>query len=524
MQRQLVVGTGFTLGATLAMGGVAQAACNCTVNSLADPSEPGHTTLRDAITSANLNPGSTITFASGLSGTITLDGTDLPTIAVPTTITGPGAGQITVSGNNATRIFYIQPTNPGDPVSISGLTLSAGNSIFGGGISASYTALTVSDSVISGNNSSSDGGGIAVNGGSLTLIGSTVSGNTGDRGSGVYTDSGSGTPSIIRSSTISGNSGADYGGGVYFDYSSPATLDNTTVYGNRAGTGAGLYHFGAYDGDPGMTVTGSTITHNSAVNRGGGIACYGTTGGGGTHNLTEPILRNTIVFGNTAPAADQGLDVSCDFNNASANGGTVPAAFSLLGSVDPGTTLAQTGPDILGQDPQLGPLQNNGGPTKTQLPADSSPVINKGLAFGLTTDQRGGPRPLGFPGASNAAGGDGSDIGAVEVESNSFTAKLKGKKLIVKVFAPGTVKVSDAKAPLSAQTSKKKKRKVFLKSSSASGNPPKITVPLRLTKLAKKKLRQRGKVGVKARVTFTPKFAASNTKKLKLKVKGKKKK
>src|SRR5205809_65359 len=119
MQRQLAVGTGVTLGATLAMGGVAQAACNCTVNSLADPS---------------------------------------------------------------------------DPVSISGLTISGGNSIFGGGIDAYNTALTVSDSVISGNNSSSHGGGITVDGGSLTVIGSTVSGNIGDRGSGIYTESGSGTP------------------------------------------------------------------------------------------------------------------------------------------------------------------------------------------------------------------------------------------------------------------------------------------------------------------------------------------
>ena len=92
------------------------------------------------------------------------------------------------------------------------------------------------------------------------------------------------------------------------------------------------------------------------------------------------------------------------------------------------------------------------------------------------------------------------------------------------MFAPGTVGLSDAKAPLSAQASKKKKRKLFLKSSSASGGPPKITVPLRLTKLAKKKLGQKGKVGVKARVTFTPKFASAKTQKLKLKVKGKKKK
>ena len=71
-RRPLATGAGVTVGATLLMGGVAQAACTCNVDSLADPTALGHTTLRDAVTSAQANPGSTITFASGLSGTITL--------------------------------------------------------------------------------------------------------------------------------------------------------------------------------------------------------------------------------------------------------------------------------------------------------------------------------------------------------------------------------------------------------------------------------------------------------------------
>jgi hypothetical protein len=76
------------------MGGVAEAACTCTVDSTADPTDAGHVTLRDAINSANLNAGSTITFASALSGeTITLGGTQLPQItAYSTTIQGPSGG------------------------------------------------------------------------------------------------------------------------------------------------------------------------------------------------------------------------------------------------------------------------------------------------------------------------------------------------------------------------------------------------------------------------------------------------
>jgi uncharacterized protein YggU (UPF0235/DUF167 family) len=57
-----------------------------------------------------------------------------------------------------------------------------------------------------------------------------------------------------------------------------------------------------------------------------------------------------------------------------------------------------------------------------------------------------------------------------------------------------------------------------------TGNAPKIYLPLRLTKHAKRKLRATGKVKVKARITFTPQRGKANTQTAKLKVEGKKKK
>jgi hypothetical protein len=97
---------------------------------------------------------------------------------------------------------------------------------------------------------------------------------------------------------------------------------------------------------------------------------------------------------------------------------------------------------------------------------------------------------------------------------------------VVTVSAAGRVGVADAKAPPSASESKKKgkKRKLFLKGSSGSGGPPAIAVPLRLTKLAKQKLRRNGRLGLKARVTFTPDRGIPSTRSVKLKVKGKKRK
>ena len=90
-------------------------------------------------------------------------------------------------------------------------------------------------------------------------------------------------------------------------------------------------------------------------------------------------------------------------------------------------------------------------------------------------------------------------------------------------MSAGGVSVSDAKAPLAASAGKKKK-KLLLNPSSGSGGPPTISVKLRLTKLAKQKLREKGKVTVNARITFTPNRGIPKTVTQKLKIKSKKKK
>jgi hypothetical protein len=71
-------------------------------------------------------------------------------------------------------------------------------------------------------------------------------------------------------------------------------------------------------------------------------------------------------------------------------------------------------------DPRLGPLQSNGGLTPTHALGTGSPAIDAGAAFGLTTDQRGQPRPSDFAALANA--GDGSDIGAFELGNGEMPA------------------------------------------------------------------------------------------------------
>ena len=106
--------------------------------------------------------------------------------------------------------------------------------------------------------------------------------------------------------------------------------------------------------------------------------------------------------------------------------------------------------------------------------------------------------------------------------SNAFTiGKVKGKKLTLALASAGAVQLTDAAARASVgATAAKAKRS--LKPSSASGGPGKITVLLRLTKAASKKLRLVGNLKVRAAITFTPNGGVPNTQTAKLRLTSKK--
>lgn len=79
-----------------------------------------------------------------------------------------------------------------------------------------------------------------------------------------------------------------------------------------------------------------------------------------------------------------------------------------------GSSTGYIGSDLAdGMLPNLGPLQDNGGPTLSFLPQAGSPVIDANSATACdvgASDQRGEPRPVGV----------GCDIGAVEVNDILF--------------------------------------------------------------------------------------------------------
>ena len=112
-RRRALLATGAALGVA-ALGAPAGQAATFEVTTNADSSVGSCgavCSLRDAIEAANANSeADTITFASGVTGTITLAGSQL-SIDSPydLTIAGPGAGALAVSGADSSRVFAVIP-------------------------------------------------------------------------------------------------------------------------------------------------------------------------------------------------------------------------------------------------------------------------------------------------------------------------------------------------------------------------------------------------------------------------------
>jgi predicted outer membrane repeat protein len=229
-----------------------------TVTSIADS---GAGTLRADIAAAQ--SGDTINFATSLDGkTITLTSGELY-ITKGLTIQGPGAGQLTISGNKHSRVFEVNATQP---VVLSGLKIIYGvnDASVGGGIANDRgSTLTVSDSTISGNRAA-DGGGIA-NAGTLT----------------------------ISDCFIAGNQAID-GGGIRNLIGGKLTVSDSTIrYNSASYDGGGIYNF---TGARGLTISGCELDHNSAYLSGGGIYTKA-----GTATLTNCTLAYNRVSGSSDP-------------------------------------------------------------------------------------------------------------------------------------------------------------------------------------------------------------------------------
>jgi hypothetical protein len=176
-----------------------------------------------------------------------------------------------------------------------------------------------------------------------------------------------------------------------------------------------------------LTIKSTTVDGNSG---GGGTAGSGTTNGiAGIGNGGVVAAGGTSTSANTIIADNAGnnggaQDVSGTFTSSGYNLiriGDFSTGFTATGD-QVGTTAAPI-------NTLLGPLQNNGGGTSTMLPQTGSPALDRGFAFSLTNDQRGRSRPFDDPAVPNAPGGDGSDIGAVEIGSGPAPTTVVSRKI-----------------------------------------------------------------------------------------------
>ena len=384
--------------------------------------DEGDLSLREAIAKSIADgKNQKVGFVEGLAGgTIVLD-PSLGSLILDSGIVIEGLGSdpltgITIQATDPTpgvangdgfQIFTISnnpPAGSEDPdtlatVAISGLTLTGGDSATAGGAIFSTELLDLVDVNIVDNHSAERGGAIYTSQ-LVTLLQSTIDSNTaGDDGGGIHTTGGV----HLTESTVSENSSGDEGGaisieGIGANSGQEILVTSSTISGNTSvGNGGGLH---VLDENPTkLRVLHSTIYDNdSSAGTGGGIYQYDGV----------LVLDHSIIAGNT----DNGTAPDLDNINFFADP-VILAKYSFIGT-EKGADIDQVEPNQIGGagaplNPQLSPLADNGGPTLTHKPVETSPVLDSGnpnIPFPAEFDQRG-------EGFARIVGGF-IDIGAIE--------------------------------------------------------------------------------------------------------------
>ncbi|GAB4278231.1 MAG: Ig-like domain-containing protein [Candidatus Promineifilaceae bacterium] len=291
------------------------------------------------------------------------------------TFIGAGADQTIIDGGGSNTALRIS-SGSSLQVSLSGMTIQNGSGNPGGIYNAE--SLTISDSVIRNNSSSTDlGGGI--------LNDST----------GVLT---------VTNSSLYGNSAYRSGSGI-FNGGGQVRLEKVAVYGNYYLSTAGdsVLH---NQNNGSLTLENVTVSNNTGTavtNAGGTVTALNVTiasnSGPGTENYDVFNIKNSILANNnpgnsgqncTNPLTSQGYNME-DGDNCALNG---------------------TG-DKVNTNPVLGALRDNGGGLPTRALMTGSPAIDAGTNSGCpATDQRGTARPKDGDGNSTAA----CDMGAYEYD------------------------------------------------------------------------------------------------------------
>ena len=297
-------------------------------------------------------------------------------------IVGDGSDVTIVDANKLDRVLDAQP---GARVTLVRLAVRGGkasNTEIGGGIHAGTNSRLVLKRVLVEANEALAGGGIGATG-RVKVAASTVRDNLAEAGGGLSTS----TDATIRASTFDGNT-ANGIGGLFYGHDVAAGGPATVTIVNSTITGQ-IQTSSICRSEPAQSTSGADfVLSNATVNDVSNVVlaldfC--------TPDEGSFTLRNTIVQQCHANLTSQGYNF------------VQPEGCVILGDL--------TGV-IVGDDPLLGSLLDNGGPTRTRLPVAVSEAVDNGNpatpgsgGFACEpVDQRGVPRFLGL----------GCDIGAVE--------------------------------------------------------------------------------------------------------------
>ncbi|MCI0621383.1 MAG: immunoglobulin domain-containing protein [Acidobacteria bacterium] len=268
-----------------------------------------------------------------------------------------------------------------------------GGAGFGGGLFVSDGMVSITNSTFSANSVSGGTGGAANQANGTANVNASGGGNSGGKflESGGFGGGGGANFGAIGDGGFGGGGGAPGGkGGI--GGGNPGNFAQSGG-GGGAGFGGGIFvKFGS------LVLANCTVSENVALGGRGGPAATTPGGagqgiGGGVYNYQGTVgILNTIVAGNTA--ANSNSDLSGAFNST---------GFNLIGNNQGASGLSVN--DFQGVSANLGPLQDNGGPTMTHALLQASLAIGAGTSAGApTADQRGAARPS-----------DHVDIGAFQV-------------------------------------------------------------------------------------------------------------
>lgn len=363
----------------------------------------------------------------------------LPLILSDIEIFGNGATIEREIGNLVPK-FQIFNVNQTGQLMLHDLELrnASGRCCFGGGaISVLGGRLVLNNCRILRNTADMIGGAIYVRDAEVEIVDSLLSQNTATRSG----DSGSGGAIFVRRgvvtitrSVITRNAAISSGGAIFIDSGSVSLIDCVVTRNAAAGGGGMFIHVEGV-----LELVGSTVADNHATRfSGGGIENRGQVSaqnctfsgnggaelGGGAYHILGSMNFDSCTFSNNSANAGGGtfaeLGGLAARNSIFANstGGDTQGDFIDLGHnlVEDGSGIAD--PTSLDGDPNLGPLDDNGGLTRTHALLPGSIAIDAGsCADGkVNDDQRGVSRPQ----------GSSCDVGAFEVEGGACPADIDG--------------------------------------------------------------------------------------------------